>query len=59
MRKRIHSPERSGRGIPLAPPTSHRPSRACASGRPRILGPLPRALLALQLCAPLLLAPLR
>lgn len=59
MRRRTHSPERSGRGIPLVPPTSRSPSRACASGRPRILGPLPRALLALQLSALLRLAPLR
>lgn len=58
-RRRNHSPARSGRGIPLAPPTSRRPSRACASGRPRILGCLPRARLPLPPSAPLRSAPLR
>lgn len=58
-RRRNHSPARSGRGIPLAPPTSRRPSRACASGRPRILGRLPRARLPLPPSAPLRSAPLR
>lgn len=59
LRRRNHGPALSGRGIPLAPPTSRRPSRACASGRPRILGPLPRALLPLPPSARLRSALLR